>query len=150
MTESDLSADDFTACQRVGTAVAWLGYDGMVVPSARADDGNVVILVDPAASGVPFRRVGLSVAPLTAAGARSAGVESPPHSSASRPASAAAERARLRCCARLNTTAAWAAASAAATRSPRAPGCRRYALETSWRTSYAFARLAGRGRRRSG
>jgi RES domain-containing protein len=58
MTERDLSADDFAACQRVGAALAWLGHDGMIVPSARADGGNVVILVDSAAAGVPFSRVG--------------------------------------------------------------------------------------------
>jgi RES domain-containing protein len=43
VTEVDLSADDFSACQKVGGAVAWLGNDGLLVPSARAAGTNLVI-----------------------------------------------------------------------------------------------------------
>ncbi|HUH67872.1 MAG TPA: RES family NAD+ phosphorylase [Mycobacterium sp.] len=58
LTELDLGADDFSPCQRVGGAVAWLGYDGIIVPSARANGGNVVILVDSVAPDALFQRVG--------------------------------------------------------------------------------------------
>jgi RES domain-containing protein len=57
LTATDLVADDFTACQRVGGAVAWLGYDGLLVPSARADGGNIVILVDSLAADSVFDRI---------------------------------------------------------------------------------------------
>jgi RES domain-containing protein len=43
LTDEDLDSDDFAACQRVGGAAAWLGYDGLLVPSARAEGGNIVI-----------------------------------------------------------------------------------------------------------
>lgn len=58
LTDVDLGADDFLACQRVGGAVAWLGYDGLIVPSARAAGGNVVVLVDSGAPGALFERIG--------------------------------------------------------------------------------------------
>ena len=45
------------ACQAVGGAVAWLGYDGLLVPSARADGSNIVILVDALAAETHFERV---------------------------------------------------------------------------------------------
>lgn len=38
--------------------MAWLGYDGIIVPSARADGGNVVILVDSVAPDALFQRIG--------------------------------------------------------------------------------------------
>jgi RES domain-containing protein len=40
-----LAATDFTACQRVGGAAAFLGHDGIVVPSARHTGGNLVVFV---------------------------------------------------------------------------------------------------------
>lgn len=46
LTNDDLTSDDFTHCQTVGAAVAWLGYDGILVPSARHQGRNVVILID--------------------------------------------------------------------------------------------------------
>jgi RES domain-containing protein len=57
LTASDLVADDFAACQGVGGAVAWMGYDGLLVPSARADGGNIVILVDSLAADSVFDRI---------------------------------------------------------------------------------------------
>lgn len=42
-----IHSDDHGACQRVGGAVAWLGRGGIIVPSARADSGNLVILMGP-------------------------------------------------------------------------------------------------------
>lgn len=34
---------DYTSCQKVGGAVEWLGHDGLLIPSARADGTNLVI-----------------------------------------------------------------------------------------------------------
>jgi RES domain-containing protein len=41
--DEDLSSIDHTACQHLGGAVAWLGNDGLLVPSARAAGTNLVI-----------------------------------------------------------------------------------------------------------
>lgn len=41
--DEDLLSLDYTNCQQVGGAVAWLGNDGLVVPSARATGTNLVI-----------------------------------------------------------------------------------------------------------
>jgi RES domain-containing protein len=38
-----LTADDFSACQVVGGAVAWLEHDGLIIPSVRAEGKNIVI-----------------------------------------------------------------------------------------------------------
>ena len=43
ITEVELVADDFAACQKVGGAVQWLGNDGLLVRSARAEGTNLVI-----------------------------------------------------------------------------------------------------------
>ena len=43
ITEEDLGSLDHQACQQVGGAIAWLGNDGVLVPSARADGVNLVI-----------------------------------------------------------------------------------------------------------
>ncbi|MEK6190733.1 MAG: RES family NAD+ phosphorylase [Chloroflexota bacterium] len=40
-----LSGVDFTACQRVGGAAAFLGHDGILVPSARHSGVNLVVFV---------------------------------------------------------------------------------------------------------
>lgn len=46
LTEDDLRGDNFEACQRVGGAVAWIGHDGLLVPSVRAEGGrNLVIYI---------------------------------------------------------------------------------------------------------
>jgi len=41
--QQELTSYDFTACQEVGGAVAWLGNDGLLIPSARASSANLVI-----------------------------------------------------------------------------------------------------------
>jgi RES domain-containing protein len=43
ITEAELTDFSFAACQQVGGAVAWLGHDGLIVPSARNDGLNLVI-----------------------------------------------------------------------------------------------------------
>jgi RES domain-containing protein len=43
ITDAELTDFTFVACQPVGGAVAWLGHDGMIVPSARNDGQNLVI-----------------------------------------------------------------------------------------------------------
>ena len=37
---------DWSTAQLVGRAADWLGIAGMIVPSARHEDGNLVILVN--------------------------------------------------------------------------------------------------------
>jgi RES domain-containing protein len=39
----ELGDDNQAPCQAVGEAVAWLGYEGLLVPSARATGTNLVI-----------------------------------------------------------------------------------------------------------
>lgn len=41
--EDELASDDLSPCQAVGEAVAWLGFEGVIVPSARAPGANLVI-----------------------------------------------------------------------------------------------------------
>jgi RES domain-containing protein len=43
VTAPDLEGDDLTPCQQVGGAVAWLGHDGLLVPSARSPATNLII-----------------------------------------------------------------------------------------------------------
>ena len=43
VTEKVLGGDQYHDCQKVGGAVAWLGHDGLLVPSARAEGSNLVI-----------------------------------------------------------------------------------------------------------
>jgi RES domain-containing protein len=38
-----LFSDDMKISQEIGRAIAWLGFDGLLVPSARADGMNLVI-----------------------------------------------------------------------------------------------------------
>lgn len=47
ITDEELRADDMSPCQRIGAAVAWLGNDGLLVPSVR-DEGqpNLVLFID--------------------------------------------------------------------------------------------------------
>lgn len=47
LTMSDVTADDFVACQQVGGAAAFLGASGLRVPSARRAGENLVILLGP-------------------------------------------------------------------------------------------------------
>ncbi len=39
-----LAADDHTGCQSVGGAVAFLGYDGLLVPSVRIKNGSNLVI----------------------------------------------------------------------------------------------------------
>lgn len=41
----DIASNDFAACQEVGRGAAWLGLNGLLVPSARHAGSNLVILV---------------------------------------------------------------------------------------------------------
>lgn len=43
ITGSRLRAADYSDCQAIGGAVAWLGHDGLLVPSARHAGTNLVI-----------------------------------------------------------------------------------------------------------
>lgn len=43
--DESLAAIDFTACQRVGGAAAFMGHDGILVPSARHRGVNLVVFV---------------------------------------------------------------------------------------------------------
>ena len=42
---ADVANDDPSACQAVGGAASWLGRGGLLVPSARSDGHNMVILL---------------------------------------------------------------------------------------------------------
>jgi len=54
----DLRSDDLAACQAVGSAANAGGHDGILVPSARSDAINLVILTANAAPFPPFEIVG--------------------------------------------------------------------------------------------
>jgi hypothetical protein len=41
-----LAGPDDTASRKVGHAVAWLGHDGLIIPSARANGLNLVVFVN--------------------------------------------------------------------------------------------------------
>ena len=43
VTEKVLGTEQCHDCQKVGGAVAWLGHDGLLVPSTRAEGSNLVI-----------------------------------------------------------------------------------------------------------
>ena len=51
----DLTSLDHRACQQVGGAIAWLGNDGVLVSSARADGVNLVIFPNQQKSDYEFR-----------------------------------------------------------------------------------------------
>lgn len=55
----DLNSPDFSACQRVAAHAAFLEYDALIVPSARADGANIVIFVNELAADAIFERVGV-------------------------------------------------------------------------------------------
>lgn len=44
--EENLLADDWKSSAPVGAAAAWLGLGGLLVPSARHGDGNLVVFVN--------------------------------------------------------------------------------------------------------
>lgn len=45
-TRQEVFQDDRVASQRIGEAVAWLGFGGLLVPSARAPGTNLVVFVN--------------------------------------------------------------------------------------------------------
>lgn len=55
ITQQDLGSLDHRACQQVGGAIAWLGNDGVLVQSARADGVNLVIFPNQQKSDYEFR-----------------------------------------------------------------------------------------------
>ena len=56
--DAELSSDDRTPCRRVGGAAAWLGHDGILVPSARADGANLVVFVNLQKPDLPLELIG--------------------------------------------------------------------------------------------
>lgn len=57
LTPDDLASDDFAACQRIAAHAAFLEYDALIVPSARADGSNVVIFVNELGADVELTQV---------------------------------------------------------------------------------------------
>lgn len=57
----DVQSDDFVLCQKVGGAAAWLERGGLIVPSARAASGNLVILVGAASTYDDMRIISTEV-----------------------------------------------------------------------------------------
>lgn len=57
LTPSDLTSPDFHACQHVAEHAAFLGYDVLIVPSARADGSNVVVFVDELSADSVFETI---------------------------------------------------------------------------------------------
>jgi RES domain-containing protein len=55
--DESLATIDFTACQRVGGAAAFLGHDGILVPSARHSGPNLVVFVSNQRPDAEIRRV---------------------------------------------------------------------------------------------
>lgn len=53
----ELAGDDHAACRKVGGAVAWLGYDGLLVPSARSNGSNLVIYPDQRSPAAEFEQM---------------------------------------------------------------------------------------------
>lgn len=44
VTEEDFESIPWEPCQRVGGAVAWLGHDGLLIPSVRDSDGSNLVI----------------------------------------------------------------------------------------------------------
>lgn len=44
ITGEDFESIPWEPCQRVGGAVAWLGHDGLLIPSARDNDGSNLVI----------------------------------------------------------------------------------------------------------
>lgn len=53
----ELAGDDHSACRQVGGGVAWLGHDGLLVPSARSSGSNLVIYPDQRNPAAEFEQV---------------------------------------------------------------------------------------------
>jgi len=59
LSEENLRSPDFEPCQRVAAHAAFLGYDALIVPSARADGTNVVMFVNELDADAVFERLGV-------------------------------------------------------------------------------------------
>jgi len=57
LTDALLRSLEFSACQKVGGAVAWLGSDGLIVPSARHSGDNLVVFTANVTLGFRFEIV---------------------------------------------------------------------------------------------
>lgn len=44
VTDEDFGSIPWEPCQRVGGAVAWLGHDGLLIPSVRDSDGSNLVI----------------------------------------------------------------------------------------------------------
>jgi RES domain-containing protein len=55
LSDSDLRALDHRSCQQVGGAIEWMGNDGLLVPSARANGINLVIFPNQQKGDYEFR-----------------------------------------------------------------------------------------------
>ena len=53
----DLESADFTSCQRIAAHAAFLDYDALIVPSARANGSNIVIFVNELPAEATFERI---------------------------------------------------------------------------------------------
>ena len=54
LTQADLGDDDHARCQELGAAIDWMGYDGLLVASARSDADNLVIYPAQASASARF------------------------------------------------------------------------------------------------
>jgi hypothetical protein len=57
ITDDKLLSLDHSSCQLVGGAVNWLGHDGLLVLSARAQGLNLIIYPNQQTPGYEFRQV---------------------------------------------------------------------------------------------
>ncbi|WGJ88047.1 RES family NAD+ phosphorylase [Gordonia sp. SMJS1] len=56
LTQQDLDGADFSGCQRIGEHAAFLGFDALIVPSARSDGTNVVIFINELSADAALER----------------------------------------------------------------------------------------------
>lgn len=61
ISDAEITFLDHRSCQNVGGAVEWLGNDGLLVPSARADGVNLVIFPNQQKSDYEFRVIDFEV-----------------------------------------------------------------------------------------
>jgi Uncharacterized conserved protein len=54
ITPAVLCADDHAPCRLIGSAVNWLGHDGLLVPSARCDSGTNLVIFQQELSTAAF------------------------------------------------------------------------------------------------
>lgn len=59
LSPDDLEDADFTKCQRIGEHAAFLGFDAIIVPSARSNGTNVVIFINELGADAALERAAL-------------------------------------------------------------------------------------------